>query len=129
MNSNCPFCSVESRALLFANDSAVVFFDSYPVTEGHVLVVPLKHVASIYELSEQERADLWQTVTQVRAMLIEKFHPDGFNIGVNDGTAAGQTIGHAHIHVIPRRKDDVPDPRGGVRWIIPGKAAYWGKTP
>ena len=66
-------------------------------------------------------------MTRVRSELVERFHPDSFNVGVNDGPAAGQTIPHAHIHVIPRRTGDVPDARGGVRWVIPGKADYWTK--
>ena len=90
-------------------------------------MIPLKHVASLFELSATEQADLWQLVASVREQLQGEFNPDGFNVGLNDGTAAGQTVMHAHIHVVPRYVGDVADPRGGVRWIIPEKADYWSK--
>jgi diadenosine tetraphosphate (Ap4A) HIT family hydrolase len=103
----------------------MVLWDAFPVTEGHTLVVPRQHVASIYELSAEEQAALWAVVAEARGRLNDDLHPDGFNIGLNDGEAAGQTILHSHIHIIPRRDGDVADPRGGVRWIIPEKARYW----
>ena len=86
---------------------------------------PRAHAASIFDLSPMERSGLWKLVGQVREELKQKYAPDAFNIGINDGFAAGQTVPHAHIHIIPRRKGDVPDPRGGVRWVIPEKAKYW----
>ena len=95
------------------------------VTQGHALVTPRRHVSSIYKLSAPEQAELWEIVGKVRALLMERFQIDSVNIGVNDGLAAGQTIAHAHVHVIPRRPGDVPDPRGGVRWIVADKARYW----
>ena len=95
------------------------------MTQGHTLVVPRRHVASIYELPADDQVALWALVGETRQRLQEDLQPDGFNIGLNDGEAAGQTILHAHIHVIPRRNGDVGDPRGGVRWIIPEKARYW----
>jgi diadenosine tetraphosphate (Ap4A) HIT family hydrolase len=99
--------------------------DAFPVAEGHLLVVPKRHVASLFDLSDKEHAAIWRLVAQVRGKLASELQPDGFNIGVNDGPAAGQTVMHAHVHVIPRRAGDVPDPRGGVRWVLPGKAQYW----
>lgn len=104
---------------------ALAMTDGYPVSTGHCLIVPRNHVTSLFELSPNEQAELWALVSKVRDHLLEEFHPDAFNIGLNDGAAAGQTIGHVHIHVIPRWHGDVPDPRGGVRWIIPDKAVYW----
>ncbi len=95
------------------------------MSEGHTLVVPLRVVRSLYDLPEAEQADAWALVRQVRAILAERHRPAGFNIGLNDGEAAGQTIAHAHIHVIPRYLGDVPDPRGGIRWVLPRKAGYW----
>ena len=89
------------------------------------MVIPLQPVVSIFELDELMQAELWDAVRRVRDILEDRHSPEGFNIGVNDGRAAGQTIPHAHIHVIPRYKGDVPDPRGGVRWVIPEKAKYW----
>lgn len=103
----------------------MAFSDAYPVAEGHTLIIPRRHVASLFDLPEEEQASLWKLVALVRGKLMAELKPDGFNVGVNDGLAAGQTVLHAHIHVIPRRKGDVADPRGGVRWIMPTKAKYW----
>jgi diadenosine tetraphosphate (Ap4A) HIT family hydrolase len=121
----CPFCNPDPGRIYAENDAAIAFPDAYPISEGHTLIVPKRHVASLFDLSEAEQAAVWQLVAQVRAKLWHDLNPDGYNIGINDGPAAGQTILHAHIHVIPRRKGDSPDPRGGVRWIKPEKARYW----
>jgi diadenosine tetraphosphate (Ap4A) HIT family hydrolase len=121
----CPFCNLSPERILLENQTARAFLDGYPVTAGHALVIPRRHVASIYELPPEELAALWAQVGTVRKLLAEKYRPDAFNVGVNDGAASGQTVPHAHIHVIPRRKGDVADPRGGIRWIIPDKAKYW----
>jgi diadenosine tetraphosphate (Ap4A) HIT family hydrolase len=125
--SDCPFCSLEPNCKWIENDHALAFTDAYPLTDGHTLVFPRKHVASIYELIENERSAVWDLVAEVRDQVLTGLKPDGFNIGVNDGLAAGQTVDHAHAHIIPRRKGDVPDPRGGIRWIIEDKANYWSK--
>jgi diadenosine tetraphosphate (Ap4A) HIT family hydrolase len=106
-------------------DTALAFFDGFPVSEGHALVIPKAHVASIFDLAPKELSVVWNLVGRVRQKLQQKYSPDAFNIGVNDGFAAGQTVSHAHIHIIPRRKGDVADPRGGVRWVISNKAKYW----
>jgi len=121
----CPFCNLPKERVLLETETTLAFLDGYPVTEGHALLIPKRHVASIFELPPEELAALWAQVATVRKLLAEKYRPDAFNVGVNDGTAAGQTVPHAHIHVIPRRKGDAPDPRGGIRWIIPDKAKYW----
>jgi diadenosine tetraphosphate (Ap4A) HIT family hydrolase len=123
--SSCPFCSIDSTQSIRKTDTATALFDTFPVSEGHTLVVPRRHVASIYGLPAVEQTALWEMVGDVRRDLIARFGVEAFNIGVNDGAAAGQTIPHAHIHVIPRRPGDVKDPRGGVRWVIAEKAAYW----
>ena len=124
---DCPFCRLEKSRIRVESENAVAFLDGFPVTEGHTLVIPRRHVASLFELSEKEQLAVWKLVAQMRADLVAEFCPDGFNIGLNDGTSAGQTVMHAHFHIIPRRQGDVVDPRGGVRWIIPGKAQYWGE--
>ena len=103
----------------------IALLDAFPVTEGHTLVVPKQHVVSLFDLDADEQAALWQLAAEVRARLVEEFRPAGFNVGVNDGRAAGQTVMHAHIHIIPRYTRDVADPRGGVRQVIPKKAKYW----
>jgi diadenosine tetraphosphate (Ap4A) HIT family hydrolase len=122
---DCPFCYLEECRIQVKNAFAAAFIDAFPVTEGHTLIVPIRHVASVFHLSDEEQAAVWKLVAQVRAKLTAQLKPDGFNVGVNDGAAAGQTVMHAHVHVIPRRKGDVADPRGGVRWIMPTKAPYW----
>lgn len=123
----CPFCHLPESRVWLTTPLCAALFDGYPVAEGHALVIPRRHVASLFDLPPEEFADAWTLVTRVRAELAERFHPDSFNVGVNDGPAAGQTVPHAHIHVIPRKNGDVVDPRGGIRWVIPGKANYWTK--
>jgi diadenosine tetraphosphate (Ap4A) HIT family hydrolase len=122
---SCPFCRPDADRLVASNDHAFALRDGYPIAEGHTLVVPKRHTASVFDLPAEEQAAVWELVAKVRNRLRSELAPDGFNIGLNDGEAAGQTVLHAHVHVIPRRRGDVPDPRGGVRWVIPGRAVYW----
>ena len=121
----CPFCHLETSRITLENDCAVAFPDAFPVTEGHMLVAPKHHIASLFDLPEEDRAAIWRLVAQVRGKLASELRPDGFNVGINDGRAAGQTVLHAPVQVIPRRAGDVVDPRGGVRWVMPAKAQYW----
>jgi diadenosine tetraphosphate (Ap4A) HIT family hydrolase len=121
----CPFCHLENSRIVLQNDAAVALLDAFPVAEGHMLVVPRRHVASLFDVPDEEQAAIWRLVAEVRQKLAAELNPDGFTIGVNDGPAAGQTVLHAHVHVIPRRAGDVTDPRGGVRWVLPAKAPYW----
>jgi diadenosine tetraphosphate (Ap4A) HIT family hydrolase len=127
--SDCPFCGIANgitgTELLTESVHSVAFHDRYPVGEGHALVIPRRHVTDLFDLDPDERADAWALVDTVRDLLVEHFNPDGFNIGVNANEAAGQTVSHAHIHLIPRYHGDVEDPRGGIRWVIPDKAPYW----
>ena len=111
--NRCPFCHLEAPRTHLENAVAVSVLDAFPVADGHTLVVPKRHVASLFDLSEEEQAALWRLVALVRAKLKDELQPDGFNVGVNDGTAAGQTVLHAHVHVIPRRAGDVADPIEG----------------
>ncbi|HOW76645.1 MAG TPA: HIT family protein [Candidatus Competibacteraceae bacterium] len=99
--------------------------DALPVSLGHTLLIPRRHVASLFGLTMVEWVELGQMLVRARTALLDEFHPDGFNIGINDGPAAGQTLSHLHVHLIPRYRGDQPDPRGGVRWIFPEKARYW----
>lgn len=122
-NLDCPFCKA-SLVRHSENEAAFAIQDSFPVSPRHMLVIPKLHVSSIFDLAENDLVLLWELVSQIRAELMND-GADATNIGVNDGSAAGQTISHAHIHVIPRYDGDVKDPRGGVRWVIPSKAAYW----
>ena len=92
---------------------------------GHTLIIPKRHVASFFELNAKEQLDLLGLLHDAKFDLDRQHAPQGYNIGINDGAAAGQTVPHLHIHLIPRYTGDRPDPRGGVRWIIPEKADYW----
>jgi len=123
--SECPFCTLPSARLLFRNDAAFVVRDAYPVSPGHTLVIPVQHVASFFDATPSEREAMFSLLDTAKHQLQAKFGPAGYNIGINDGAAAGQTIGHLHLHLIPRNPGDRLDPRGGVRWVIPDKADYW----
>lgn len=123
--SECPFCQPDSKRIWFLDETGIVVRDAFPVSKGHTLVVPRQHTASLFDLPAATQSALWRLVAEARTRLHDELHPDGFNLGLNDGEAAGQTVMHAHIHVIPRWTGDVPDPRGGIRWVIPDKARYW----
>lgn len=122
-NMDCIFCQ-HDPSILAETKLSLAFLDSFPVSSGHALVIPRRHVVSIWDLATEEYADAFDLVRQVKDLLQKKFEPQGFNVGVNCGEAAGQTVFHAHIHIIPRYAGDVPRPRGGVRNIIPGKGDY-----
>ena len=125
-NLDCVFCDrVNGGDLVATNDLAVAFLDAFPLSEGHCLLVPRRHEADFLALTQEEQAAIWALLPAVRRHIEAKRAPDGYNLGINVGEAAGQTIAHAHVHVIPRHRGDVRDPRGGVRWIIPAKARYW----
>ena len=125
MRSPCPFCSLPPDRAVLANDRAVAIRDGFPVSPGHTLIIPRRHVGSFFEVTDEERADLMSLLVEARTDLDRQFRPAGYNIGINDGAAAGQTVPHLHIHLIPRYAGDRADPRGGVRWVLPDKAAYW----
>jgi diadenosine tetraphosphate (Ap4A) HIT family hydrolase len=110
-----------------ANTYARAIYDGFPISPGHALIIPKHHIGSFFELTEEEQRAMLDLLSQIRQLLLTEHSPDGFNIGINDGAAAGQTVMHLHIHLIPRYAGDQPDPRGGVRWIFPDKAAYWDK--
>lgn len=125
MVNNCPFCKVESeREIIASSRLSVAFFDGFPVSPGHALIIPKRHVSSFFDLSQEERQDLLNLANSVKQIVEERYHPDGYNIGVNVGEAAGQSIFHVHMHLIPRYQGDVPNPRGGVRGVIPDKQNY-----
>ena len=121
----CPFCSITPDIIVAQSSLSFTIRDTLPVSPGHTLILPKRHFASIFEATKDEVADLWETLQQAKNGLLREFSPDGFNIGINDGLSSGQTILHLHIHLIPRYKGDMPDPRGGIRWIFPDKAVYW----
>lgn len=124
-SSPCPFCTLPPERITIANSLGVAIRDAFPVSPGHSLVIPRRHVTSFFELEDKERDALSRLLAEARRRLIDEMAPAGFNIGINEGAAAGQTIAHLHIHLIPRYEGDLADPRGGVRWIFPDKADYW----
>ena len=124
-SGTCPFCALPPSRIERASELAIALFDAYPVSEGHALVIPRRHVKSARDLSDAEMLEIWRLLQEMRSLISCSGAPDGFNIGVNDGAAAGQTVRHVHFHLIPRYAGDVPDPRGGVRWVLPAKARYW----
>ena len=129
MGSDCPFCrKIGSGDVLFSNGMAVAIPDGFPLNPGHALVVPKRHVRDFFDLSQTEQEGIWSLVPLVRSHIDEQHSPSGYNLGLNIGESAGQTVDHAHLHIIPRYKGDVSDPRGGVRWVLPERAAYWLKN-
>ncbi len=127
MSPPCPFCSLPAERFVLESAYAVVIRDAFPVSPGHTLIIPKRHVASFFEVTEAERADLMSLLAAARDDLDREFRPAGYNVGINDGAAAGQTVPHLHVHLIPRFAGDREDPRGGVRWVLPDKAVYWDK--
>jgi diadenosine tetraphosphate (Ap4A) HIT family hydrolase len=127
MNGKCPFCDPEAGRVIASAPFALALHDGFPISPGHSLIVPRRHIATLVDLEPDEATALWALLKEVRARLDSERHPDGYNVGINDGTAAGQTVMHLHVHLIPRYHGDRLDPRGGIRWVIPEKADYWSR--
>ena len=123
--TGCPFCSLPASRIVDENEHCLAIRDAFPISEGHTLIISKRHVGSLFELSEREVQEFFRLLARAKRDLDAAHRPDGFNVGINDGRAAGQTVPHLHVHLIPRYSGDVPDPRGGVRWIFPEKADYW----
>lgn len=123
--TECPFCEIPTDRIILENELAYAIRDGRPVTPLHSLIIPKRHVETFFDLYQPERNAIFQLVDQLKAD-IEKTDPSvsGFNIGMNAGQSAGQTVFHCHVHIIPRRDGDMPDPRGGVRGVIPEKQKY-----
>jgi diadenosine tetraphosphate (Ap4A) HIT family hydrolase len=122
---DCPFCNPASeRDLIVESATAYAIYDKYPVNEGHALVIPKRHCANYFDLTFKEQSACLFMANRVQEIMRNTFKPDGFNVGINVGAAAGQTVHHVHIHIIPRYLGDVEDPRGGVRGVIPSKQKY-----
>lgn len=103
----------------------MVIRDGFPISPGHTLIIPKRHVGSFFETSTDEQTSILDLLHEAQELITKDLNPDGFNIGINDGAAAGQTVLHMHLHLIPRFTGDVPDPRGGIRWVLPHTARYW----
>ena len=122
-SEKCPFCHVD-REIIIENQHAMAILDLYPVSTGHSLVIPKIHIISVFDLPNPVYVACFNLVLELQSILQTKYQPDGFNVGINCGIPAGQTVMHAHIHVMPRYRGDMQNPRGGVRHIIPGKGNY-----
>jgi diadenosine tetraphosphate (Ap4A) HIT family hydrolase len=123
-----PFCTLPTERIIDISEYGVLIRDGYPISPGHTLIIPKRHVGSFFDLFPDERDDLLKLLDRAKKGVDIEFAPQGFNIGINDGEVAGQTVPHLHIHLIPRYQGDRADPRGGVRWIIPEKADYWSQS-
>ena len=121
----CSFCILPHERVVQENEHALWIYDGFPVSPGHSLIIPKRHVGSFFEVSTEERMAMLALLDLAKAAVDDQYHPDAYNIGINDGAAAGQTVPHLHLHLIPRYSADVADARGGVRWVIPDKADYW----
>ncbi len=122
---SCPFCILESkRDIVIENKKAFAIFDKFPVSNGHLLIIPKLHCYSYFDLDIEMQNACWDLVNQGKQLLEKKYSPEGFNIGVNIKESAGQTVPHVHIHLIPRYAGDVSNPKGGVRGVIPSKKEY-----
>ena len=120
----CFMCSPDVDKIVAANDLVVAFRDAFPVSPGHTLVITRRHAKTWFEATREEQLAVLDLVDEVKRLLDDELHPDGYNVGFNAGEAAGQTIPHLHMHVIPRFEGDVDDPTGGVRLVVPDKGNY-----
>lgn len=119
----CPFCDVSNKIIL-ENEYCFSMFDQYPVSPGHTLIISKRHISNYFELTDEEKNACWNLVEEVKTVLKEKYNPDGWNIGINCGSVAGQTVFHFHCHFIPRFKGDMENPEGGVRHSVEGMGYY-----
>lgn len=124
MPSSCPFCSPPPERIFRDSAEILALWDAHPVSPGHALIIPRRHIPDWFAASDAERAALTAAIDDVRREIERHHRPDGYNIGINVGEAAGQTVFHLHVHVIPRYRGDVAQPRGGVRGVIPSRADY-----
>ena len=122
--TNCIFCNVSQDKVIAQNHLCFAIYDGFPVSIGHILIIPKRHVADYFSLTEDELMAMQQMMRELKHRLDVDLSPDGYNVGVNVNEAAGQTVYHVHMHLIPRYKGDVDNPRGGVRGVIPNKQKY-----
>ena len=122
---NCFFCtSINNKDYTLENDLAIARFDDFPVNPGHLEIIPKRHIKDWWETTQEEKLAIFKLLEDAKKLIDEKYHPDAYNIGMNLGEDAGQSIMHLHVHLIPRYKNDVENPRGGVRGIIPNNQNY-----
>lgn len=123
-NTGCTFCNLPQSEKIAESDLCFAMFDGFPVSKGHVLIIPKRHVADYFDLTDEEVMAMQHMMKEIKERLDEEFSPDGYNMGINVNEAAGQTVFHVHMHLIPRYRGDVENPRGGVRGVIPHKQKY-----
>lgn len=123
-NPDCRFCRPRNDSIVLANEHGYLSYDSYPVNKGHMLIMPHRHFDCYFDCTPAERESLWLLVEEGKRLLDNEHQPDGYNVGINIGPAAGQSIMHLHIHLIPRYRGDMENPKGGVRGVIPEKQKY-----
>ena len=124
LNDPCLFCYPKQKEILAETEYALLVTDTYPVSDGHCLVIPKRHMATYFECTEEENREFRELIIKAKEIIDEKYKPDAYNIGNNNGLYAGQSVYHLHIHIIPRYKGDVENPKGGVRWVVPKKSQY-----
>ena len=120
----CIFCEIQQDRVVLERDLAYAIFDAFPVNPGHMLVIPKRHISGYFESTIEERVEMLNLIDEAKVIIDMQFHLDGYNIGINIGKVAGQTVMHLHIHIIPRYTGDVPNPKGGVRGVIQKKQGY-----
>ncbi len=122
----CLFCDIllQKDKIIFENNLAYAIFDNYPVTKGHALIIVKRHFESYFDASLAELEAIDDALKNVKKILDDSIHPDGYNLGVNQGLASGQSVMHLHVHLIPRHFGDIPNPRGGIRGVFPDKQNY-----
>lgn len=126
MNNNCIFCKLRNEERIIGESAhTITFIDNYPASPGHTLVIPKRHFSTYFEATEEELLEIGKAIQNAKKFLDTEFSPDAYNIGINNGLMAGQSVMHLHVHLIPRYQGDVEDPKGGVRWILKNKADYW----
>ena len=126
-HQDCPF--FRNRNIVIQNELAFADYDTYPASPGHCLVITRRHVAEYFQATAEEKAAIWALVDEMKVIIDKEYKPDAYNVGVNIGKTAGQSVPHIHIHIIPRYKGDVENPQGGVRGVIPHKQKYTRKMP
>ena len=124
--NECVFCNqfIPNKDSLFENELALAYFDEFPVSTGHMLIITKRHAKTFFDITKEEQIAVIELLNKCKKYIDEKYNPDGYNVGLNCGELAGQSVMHIHMHLIPRYKGDVENPRGGVRGVIPSKKNY-----
>lgn len=122
--TDCPFCEVSDSEIVLNNELCFARWDKFPVSDGHALIIPFRHFSNYFDGTQDEKDAIWSLVDDMKHVIRQENSPDGYNIGMNIGRAAGQTIPHLHVHIIPRYEGDMDDPKGGIRGVIPKKQKY-----